>query len=230
LFVAQNEEIMKKILKLVVICTGILSSVLAGNLEDHRLLKLSLSDFWSNVDFEGMTIMLGRETPITDVFSVNHEYGYVTHFNTKGSMITRNVHSIQGAKIELELRRYLPFRSKDFYSGFQMFAKYMDISDSHTASALSGGTISGRTYFTEFYSIYRSEVAAHVVFGIQSPTPHNQRLDYSIGLGYRYITSSNNAEYHLGYTSGDGIFDKKLDMGSGWFPSFTIDVRLAIGK
>lgn len=69
------------------------------------------------------------------------------------------------------------------------------------------------------YMVKRSATRMHVKFGYQSIKSYGLVIDYSVGLGGQYISST--AEGKLGSdTEKDWPWNKIFDKGSGFYPSF----------
>lgn len=92
----------------------------------------------------------------------------------------------------------------------------------------SGSPYQYYEYTQNKYNVERSATRMHLKFGYQSIKSYGLVIDYSVGLGGQYISSS--AEGKLGFDDDkDWPWNKEFDEGSGFFLSPVYQVRIGWG-
>jgi hypothetical protein len=78
----------------------------------------------------------------------------------------------------------------------------------------------------EKYSIFRNEFAIHLKYGYQNISVAGFVSDFSIGIGWRYITSRTNNTYPISFIEYEFPYSKPFNHGSRSFFSATGAIRI----
>lgn len=190
------------------------------------ILKFSTLDLITGILYESSTIQLGLEKGLSEDLSINSELGYSVHIDRKPDILSINLDNSNGFAFETEIRKYID-REEVTYTG-QYFSidflfRYLDAKNHHWAFLVEDEEISS---FIEKYSVYRNECALHLKYGYQNISIAGFVSDFSIGIGWRYITSRTISNYPLSFIEGEFPYNKPFSHGSRNFLSLTAAIRI----
>ncbi len=181
---------------------------------------------------------IGVEKYFSKQKSVYANIGLIKSYGASSGWLQLPSKSISGFKIQLEGRHYLN-RNKIFDPAVLLFWPHIFQYNSQTIEN-SGYYVAvhtdlqqlnitrEETYFPGDYSVDRTSVGMHFNIGYQCIKSFGLVVDYSIGLGAQYITSS--SKNKLGSdTDKDWPWKKSIDDGSGIYPSIVYQVRIGWG-
>ena len=214
-----------KLLLLLLISGNILYSQQNDFSHDY-ILKFSALDLWTGLFYQSSTIQLGLEKGISQNLSINSELGYSLHINRKADILSINLDNLSGFAFETEVRKYIDKEKPNYvgqYFSIDFLYRYLDAKNHHWAYL---GEEENFNSFIENYSIYRNECAIHLKYGYQNITIKGFVSDFSIGVGWRYITSRSNNTYPLSLIENEFPYSKPFNSGSRSFFSVTAAIRI----
>jgi hypothetical protein len=190
-----------------------------GSKNNSNVIKFNPLELFNGHYYRSSTFQLSYERQIFKKYSINQDIGYV-FYNKVIPSITAMIllDDLYGYSFETEIRRYLMNQkiNSGMYTGIGIFYKYLEAKDTNYEP-------------DEKYTIFRHEVACHIKIGYQHINQNGFTHDYSIGLGWRGITSSNTSSNNVihdpGKTKPEILSDKFFFEGSGQFFSITLAVR-----
>lgn len=186
------------------------------------LIKYDLISLLGDQVTTSMGIQLGTEVIYKKNQTFNIDAMFIFPCQTCDfSYNTIPTESTYGWMISSAYRFYLSkagLAPKGFHLGPQVFYQ-------HTKSEMRETYNSG---IEGHYQVYRDLLAAHAMAGYQLQIVGSFYFDPAVGLGIRFISSRNKNK--TGTDSGQHEFpyDKDFESGSQWFPSFNINIKLAL--
>ncbi len=214
--------------------------VITTSLFDYFPGKLNSANF--NM---GAEKMVANYTSVYANVGVIHSYGPIN--DTWFQIANRKT---SGFRFQLEGRRYLnrhkifdpavllfwphifQYKSQSLQNSGYYFALHSSYQQTNTEREESIPDLSlpasDFKYILNDYKVARSVAKIHLKFGYQSIKRYGLVIDYSVGLGGQYISSS--SEGKLGSDDDkDWPWNKKFDDGSGFFLSPVYQVRVGWG-
>ncbi len=216
--------------------------VITTSVFDYFPGKLNAANF--NI---GAEKMVANNTSVYANVGVIHSYGPIgdTWFQLANNKTT-------GFRFQLEGRRYLnrhkifdpavllfwphifQYKSQSLQNSGYYYALHASFQQTNTEreeiiyELSSGFPYPDYPYVLNEYKVERSATRMHLKFGYQSIKRYGLVIDYSVGLGGQYISSS--AEGKLGSDDDkDWPWSKQFDEGSGFFLSPIYQVRIGWG-
>lgn len=212
----------KKLLLLFVIIGNILYSQQKEFSHDY-ILKFSALDLFTGFLYQSSTIQLGLEGGISNNLSINSELGYSLYINRKGNILCISLDNLSGFAFETEVRKYIDEEKPKFvgqYFSIDFLYRYLDVKNHHWAYLRKDEN------YIENYSTFRNESAIHLKYGYQNISVKGFVSDFSIGIGWRYITSRSNNAYPLSLIENEFPYNKPFSTGSKSFFSVTAAIRI----
>ena len=178
---------------------------------------------------------IGGERYFSNQKSVYANVGLIKSYGSSYGWLQLPSKSISGFKVQLEGRHYLN-RNKIFDPAVLLFWPHIFQYNSQ-AIENSGYYVALHTdfqllniirddyYSPPEYSVDRTSIGVHFNLGYQSIKSYGLVIDYTIGLGAQYITSSFENRIGLNIDK-DWPWNKTIDEGSGIYPSIVYQVRI----
>ena len=218
-------EMINKFLLILFVFGNILYSQ-QGEISHDYILKFSILDLLTGIRYESSTLQFGLEKGLAEDLSINSELGYSLHINREPGIFSIDLDNSSGFAFETEIRKYMG-REKTSYIGsylsIDFLYRYLDAKNHH-----SGFLVTGEEFysFIENYSIYRNECAIHLKYGYQNISTAGFVSDFSIGIGWRYITSRTISSYPVSFIQYEFPYNKPFNEGSRSFFSVTAAIRI----
>lgn len=190
------------------------------------ILKFSILDLITGIQYESSTIQFGLEKGLSEDLSINSELGYSLHIDRKPDILSINLDNSSGFTFETEIRKYIDKEEATYigqYFSIDFLYRYLDAKNHHWAYLVSDEEIYS---FIEKYTVYRNECALHLKYGYQNISIVGFVSDFSIGIGWRYITSRTISFYPLSFIENEFPFNKPFSHGSSNFFSLTAAIRI----
>lgn len=196
---------------------------------------------------------LGAEMYLSNNYSLNANVGVIQSYGSSGgNWLQLSAQSTSGFKLQLEGRRYLnrhkifdpavllfwphifQYKSQSVQNSgyyFALHAVYQQTNTEREETIFEPST--GFPYpdyntIQNDYVVERSAVGMHLKFGYQSIKSCGLVIDYSVGLGGQYISSSSKDKLGSN-TDKDWPWNKDFDEGSGFYFSPVYQVRIGWG-
>lgn len=196
------------------------------------------------------TINIGTEIYLKNRRSIGLNLGYISSYGTSGGYLQVSALSTKGIKVQVEGKQYLN-RRKIFQPAiflfwphiFQFKSQNLQNTGYYVAANVSYQNTKTKReetvvdyiddlpypnhthYKTNIYTVDRNVYALNVKFGYNCIKKCGFTVDYAVGLGAQYISSS--SKNRMGTNSDLDVYGKKLfDHGDGIYPGFIYQVKL----
>ena len=220
---------MKKILIFLFFYISIIYSQQEQTTNDY-IFKFSTLDLLTGYLYESSTIQFGLEKGISKDLSINTELGYSLHINREPDILFINLDNSSGFAFETEIRKYIDKEVSNYvgqYFSLAFLYRYLDARDHHSIwIPYDEENISQEMNSVEQYSIFRNECAIHFKYGYQNISIAGFVSDFSIGIGWRYISSRTTSSYPISFVQYEFPYGKNFYYGSRSFFSITAAIRI----
>lgn len=184
------------------------------------MLKYDFMSLMGDGVTNSMGVKLGVEIPLKNNQSFEFDAMYIFPCAICNSDYFRiKTEKTNGFTLTAEYRFYLlhrPAPMGGFHLGPQIFYTYTKADMLETTKGQPNT-----------YHVYRNLVSAHAMVGYQAKMARRLYFDPSIGIGLRYISSWNDNKIEAGSDQYEIPYNKPYESGSKWFPSFTINIKIA---
>lgn len=190
------------------------------------IFKFSILDLLTGYLYESSTIQFGLEKAISKDLSINTELGYSLHINREPDILSINLDNSSGFAFETEIRKYIDKEVSNCvgqYLSLAFLYRYLDAKNNQWTFL---GADEEFHSFIEKYSIYRNECAIHLKYGYQNISVAGFVSDFSLGIGWRYITSRTTSSYPISFVQYEFPYGKNFNYGSRSFFSITAAIRI----
>lgn len=182
------------------------------------ILKFSLSDLLTGMTFESTTIQFGLEKGISKNQTIEGQIGYLFHAFQGSGFLNVDLTGGYGFALETEFKNYFSDNRINSFSGH-----YVSLDLLYRffyAEREERGEILNQ------YSVYRNECGVFLKYGFQTMAISGFVSDFSIGAGWRYLTSNSDNQYQLYVTESEFPYNKEFNNGTRSFFSVTAAIKI----
>jgi hypothetical protein len=218
------------------------------------IITTSLLDYFPTLRLNTGNFNIGSEIYIKNRKSFCVNFGIIKSYGQSSGLISINSQSTQGMKIQVEARHYLN-RRKIFEPAIFLFwphifqyksqtlqntGYYVAIHSSYQWTAtdreetvidyIDNNPFPNTAHYRQnIYTVDRNVYGLNLKFGYQCIKKYGLTIDYGVGLGVQYISSSskNRIGNDFSWPNSERDHGNKLfDKGTGIAPNFLYQVRL----
>ncbi|MEO0075894.1 MAG: hypothetical protein ABIK31_07345 [candidate division WOR-3 bacterium] len=222
------------------------------------IITTSLTDYLPTIQLNTGNFNIGTEIYLKNKKSIFANIGVIKSYGQSGGLLGISSISTQGLKIQVEGRHYLnkhkifepaillfwphifqyksqKLQNTGYYVAVNSFYQWTATDRQETVVAyIDNNPFPNSSHYKQnIYTVNRNVIGLNILFGYQCIKKCGLTVDYSVGLGGQFISSSSSnrigTDTNWPNSEKEYLSNKLFDKGTGFSPNFIYQVRLGWG-